>query len=206
MGTCPKDPPSRLRTTRARPARTPTAPGLSRTARTRTAPGPGPYGQAPFGYPPAPADRRPGTVTAACWIAIVSSVLTAMVMGLGVLAVFVARDDLVSELRKQPDFDESTMSVDTLVGAVGGVMGFCLVWSLIAAGLGVMALRRSQGARIALAISAGVTAVLALLLAASLVSLLWLFVAAATLVLLFVGGAGDWYARRSPATAPSQPW
>jgi hypothetical protein len=82
-----------------------------------------------------------------------------------------------------------------------------LVWSIVGVLLGVLAMRRSNVARILLVVSSALVGVVSLLTIGSAVSALWLLAAIATVVLLFVGGANDWYARRSAAAAqPYQPY
>lgn len=170
------------------------------------APSATPFGAAPYPAPGADSGRRPGTVTAAAWITIISSALTALMMALGLMGVYVARDDVIAEIRKQPGFDESTMDIDALVTVVAGVLVAMVVWALVALVLGILTLRRSNVARIMLVVSSVVTAFAALLAIGSLISVLWLVAAIATTVLLFVGGAGDWFARRQGPPPPGLPW
>ncbi len=86
------------------------------------------------------------------------------------------------------------------------------IWSAIAIVLGVLALKRSRVARIALVVSAAVTAMVSLLAIGSFISAITLIGAVATIVLLFTGGAGDWFARRGGAgkdalpSGTTQPW
>jgi len=63
--------------------------------------------------------------------------------------------------------------------------------------LAVFALRRSNGARIGLVVSAALTVVLSLISITSIVSLLPLVAAVTTIVCLFAGGAGAWFSRSS---------
>jgi hypothetical protein len=159
--------------------------------------GQAPYGQQPYGQPTG--DRRPGTVTAAAWIAIVFSGITAVFLGLGALGLVVARDDVISEIERemqsgatgtdvQLDFDP-----ESIVGVLVAVILVLLAWALVAIVLAVFVLRRSNVARILLVISSGVVALLSLIGIASGISVVSLIAAIATIVLLFVGGAGDWF-------------
>lgn len=160
-----------------------------------------PYGQAPYGtaYPvPVDPDKRPTTVTVGALIAIVASLLTGLLTGLGVVGLLVARNDFLSEVRNNPDFDEANLDADSLFMAVLVFLVIVVIWSLLGCLLGYWAMRRSQVARVLLVISAGVVALGALVSIASLVSAVWLLAAVATMVLMFTGGANDWYARRSP--------
>ena len=69
-------------------------------------------------------------------------------------------------------------------------------WCVIACVLAVFAMRRSNVSRILLVISATVAGLLSLLAIGSVVSAVWLLACLAVVIMLFIGGAGDWYARR----------
>jgi len=180
---------------------------------------PGPYGQPfgqPAGQPPAPpqdhpsyagpgvADPsgRPGTVTAAAVLTIVTSALV-LLAGLGFVVLgAVGSEAFYDGIRDggrgaYDDFDNQDL--ETLVLVIGVVLA---VWSAVAIVLGVLVLRRSSVARVLLVISAGLSLVFSLLAILSLISALTFIAAVAAIVLLFVGGANDWFARRGPA----QPW
>ena len=155
-----------------------------------------PYGQQPaYGMAPQTGDRRPGTVTAAAWITIVFSAITAALFGLAGLALLVARDQVITEMERVPEFQDANIDADAAVGVLVVILLGIVVWCLIAIVLGVLVLRRSNVARILLVISASVTALLSLIGIASGVSVVPLIAAIATIVLLFVGGAGDWFKR-----------
>ena len=62
--------------------------------------------------------------------------------------------------------------------------------------LAVFAMRRSNGARIGLVVSAALAVVVSLLSITSLVSVVPLAAAVTTIVCLFAGGASAWYAGR----------
>lgn len=188
--------------------------------------GQGPYGQgpsypqAPYGQAPYPAaygqvvdpDRRPGTVTAGGLIAIITSALSAVLTGLGIIGLLAARSDFLDAVRDDPDFQASGLSADSLFGVVMGGLVFAVVCSLLGCLLGFLVLRRSNVARILLVISAGIVAVVSLVGIASILPVLWLAASAATVVLMFTGGANQWFARRGtpgyPAAPgpPQQPW
>ncbi|RYB94490.1 hypothetical protein EUA93_09120 [Nocardioides oleivorans] len=163
-----------------------------------------PYGSAPTGQPygqqPAYGSghsqeprRRPGTVTAGAWIAIVFSGLTGLLFaGISLLAL-VARDSVIDELQRQPDYQNLDVDINDAYGVgVAMIFGIAL-WCLIAVVLAVFVLRRSNVARILLVISSGVTAAFSLLGITSGISIVWLAAAIATIVLLFVGDAGNWF-------------
>lgn len=158
---------------------------------------PSPYGQQPsYGAPPVQTDRRPGTVTAAAWITIVFSGLTAVLFGFTGLALLVARDQVITEMERVPEFQDAGIDADAAVGVLVAFILGLVVWALIALVLAVFVLRRSNVARILLVISSAVVALLSLLGITSGVSAITLIASVATIVLLFVGGAGDWFARK----------
>ncbi|MEZ5193460.1 MAG: hypothetical protein R2734_13820 [Nocardioides sp.] len=150
---------------------------------------------------PARSDKRPGTVLAACLVAIVSSVLTAILFGFGLVAVFVAKSDFLASVEDSPEMDTAGISGDSLYSIVVAVLVIGLVWSLAGILLGALALRRSQVARIMLVVSSVVVAMFSLLAIMSGFSALWLIASIATIVLLFVGGANEWYSRRDSQPA-----
>lgn len=160
------------------------------------------YGRPAYGPPSAGAsDRRPGTVTTAGVLTLVFSGLALLMFGFVLVAVLVARDMMATELESAPGLEG--ISVDQIVTVAAVTMGILAVWAVIAMILAVFAMRRSNGARIGLVISAVVTALfsgLSLLGAADPASLgliLIVFAAAVTTVVcLFAGGASAWYAGR----------
>jgi hypothetical protein len=174
-----------------------------------------PYGQQPYGATPqATGDRRPGTVTAAAWLTIVLSGITAMIFGFTGLALLVARDQVITEMERVPEFQDANIDADAAVGVLVAVMVGLVVWSLIAIVLAVLVLRRSNVARILLVISCAAVAVFALLSVASGVTIVPLVAAIATVVLLFTGGATEWFRRvptsggypGGPTGYPAQPY
>ena len=182
-------------------------------------PAPNPYGQAygeesqgaprtqpqQYGGPPAPGhDRRPGTVTAAGWITIVLSGLSAVLFGIIGLLFLVARDQIVTEMERVPEFQDANIDPDSVVGVMVAFMLGVVVWAIVSLVLGVFVLRRSNVARILLTISSVVVALGSLLLITSGISVVWLIAAIAVVVLLFVGGAGDWFNRTPSYGGPDQ--
>ncbi|MCW2739153.1 hypothetical protein [Nocardioides sp.] len=158
---------------------------------------PSPYGQAPaYGAPTQPTDRRPGTVTAAAWITMVLSAIVAALFGFTALALLVARDQVIVELEKVPEFQDADIDPDAAVGVLVAVLVGLVIWALIAIVLAVLVLRRSSVARILLVISAVITALFSLVGVGSGVSAVTLVAAIAVVVLLFTGGAGAWFNRR----------
>lgn len=160
------------------------------------------YAEQPYGAY-AGQDQRPATVTAAGWITIITSGLTALMMLVFVLGTIVAREPMIDMMRTDPNFRDAVASDEQVINSLAsGVIAFFVamaVWALIALVLGVLVLRRSNVARILLVISSGVTALLTLVMAVgAIIPGAWTLAAIAVIVLLFVGGAGDWFARRSP--------
>lgn len=157
-----------------------------------------PYGQQqPYGGPvmTSGTDSRPRTVTAAGWIAIVLSGLSAAMFGVVGLLFLVARDSIVTELERIPEFQEADLDPDSIVGVMVAFMLGLVIWAVISMVLGIFVLRRSNVARILLVISSAVVALGSLISIASGVSVIWLVAAIAVIVMLFVGGAGDWFKR-----------
>jgi hypothetical protein len=159
------------------------------------------YGQAPGSQPygTVDPDKRPGTVTAAGVITIIMGGLTGLAFGVLTLLVLVSRDEMVDSLRTEGELDNLTTND---VNAVAVVCAIATVWSLISIVLAVLAMRRSNGARIALVISSAVTALASLLLVWLLIPALNLIAAVAVIVLLFTGGAGPWFKREAPPATP----
>jgi hypothetical protein len=158
---------------------------------------PYPYGQQPaygqpYGQQPA-GGRRPGTVTAAAWITIVFSAITAVLFGFTALALLVARDQVITEMERVPEFQDANIDAESAVGVIVAVILGLVVWAIIAIVLAVFVLRRSNVARILLVISSAVVALFSLLGVTSGVSVVTLIASIAVIVLLFVGGAGDWF-------------
>jgi hypothetical protein len=176
-----------------------------------------PYGQQPQGYyatqqpPPGPLgdgldmygrplvkQARPGTVTAAGWIALVLSGLTGLLYGFITLAMIVAKDDVLTEIDEALAEQDATgtFNAEDAFGIVVAVLLVLTVWCVIACVLAVFAMRGSNLSRILLVISSVVAGLLSLLAIGSGVSAVWLLACVAVVILLFTGGAGDWYRRR----------
>lgn len=181
-----------------------------------------PYAQQPYGapgYPPQYAgygpvdpDRRPGTVTAAAITTIVLSSITGLLTLLGLIGLLVSKDEFLDAFRDAMDEEgvsSSDFDLDAAYGAVVAVVGVFALWCLIAVVLAIFVLRRSNGARITLVVSAAMSALVSLVAIGSLVSAVTLIGAIAVIVLLFTGGANDWFARRGAVQQQHpthQPW
>lgn len=169
-----------------------------------------PYGEAPppevppqdvYGAPrPVDAGPRPGTVTAASVVTLLFSGLSALLFGLLLLGLVVARDDVVDsiddEMANQPGMSDVSASDIANILAVAVVV--LLVWCLVACLLAILVLRRSNAARIMLVVSASVTALLSLLGIASGISVVTLAAAVGVITMLFVGGANEWFRGQAP--------
>ena len=164
-----------------------------------------PYGQQPYGQPygqqpvwPVGRDphKRPGTVTAA---AIITIVLSALVLVLGLLVIVVGAADsqeFYDSFREGSGgtYDDiSDEDIRTVLMVAGGVLA---VWSAAGVLLGVLVLRRSSVGRILLVISAVMTALFSLIAILSIASVITLIAGIAVTIMLFTGGANDWFARR----------
>lgn len=174
---------------------------------------PPPYGQPPYGQPgygqqgygqPGPgqgygdSDKRPATVTAAGVITLITAGLSLLLFVMALLAFLVARDAMLEQLEATSGLPEGINPSD-IIAVMVVVMVVLALWCLIAMVLAVFAMRRSNGARIGLVVSAALSALVSLLGITSGVSLVSLLASIAVIVCLFVGGASDWFARRSGA-------
>lgn len=140
-------------------------------------------------------DKRPGTVTAAAIITLVFSGLTAVLFGLALIALMVARQDVTDaiddELAKQPGMEDIVADdVTTIILVVVAIM---LIWTLISCLLAVLVMRRSNVARILLVISSAFSLLGSLISIGSGLSAVSLLASGAVIVLLFVGGANEWF-------------
>lgn len=151
------------------------------------------YAQPSYGQPAVDPDKRPTTVTAAAIITIALSGIVFVLLALGLVALGVARDDVVEQMSGEPALGD--IDPNDLVTVLFVVFAAFLVWCLLAIVLAVFALRRSPGARIGLVVSSALAATLSLLGISSGTSLVTLVGAIAVIVLLFTGGAGAWYSR-----------
>lgn len=161
-----------------------------------------PYGQPGYGQPQyggyGPAgtdpDRRPGTVTAAGVVTLVLSGLTLALLAIGLVTLGVlTREDLLAQLGSDPRLAD--VDTDTVISVLRVVLAIFIAWCAVAMVLAVLAMRRSNAARIGLVVSSGLSALLSLLAVGSGASVVTLLGSVAVIVCLFTGGAGPWYAR-----------
>lgn len=168
--------------------------------------GQSPYGQQPYGgygTPQPDPGKRPATVTAAGVVTLVFSGLSLVLFGLLLIALAVARDTVVTELRG----DERLNDIDPndIVSLLVVVFLVLVFWCIAAMVLAVFAMRRSNGARIGLVVSSAVVAVLSLISITSGLSVVTLAAAIAVIVCLFAGGANAWYAGRDGQASTPRP-
>ena len=155
------------------------------------------YGQQPtYGqHDPDGADKRPTTVTAAGVITLVTAGLSMLLFLLVVVASIVDREAMTDQLRNAQGMEN--LDAGDVATVVTVAMVVLALWCLLAMVLAVFTLRRSNGARIGLVVSAALSAVLSLFGIATLVSLLPLLASIVVIVCLFAGGASAWFSGRS---------
>ena len=175
------------------------------------------YGQQPYGQPAHPqqgygqpaygghgqpaSDRRPATVTAAAVITLVMSGLVLALFALGFVALAVAREDVVDQMRDTGGLGD--VDPNDIISVLYVVFAAFIIWCALAMVLAVFALRRSNGARIGLVVSSALAAVLSLIAISSGLSIVSLVACIAVIVCLFAGGAGQWYAGKNGAPGHS---
>ena len=176
-------------------------------------PAPQPQGGPPA-WPAAPgpeeADRRPGTVVAACVITWVFSALA--LAGCAVLAARLGSDaaGLVRYVQRNVPSASAQGQLDPAVikSALWVSFFFYSLWAVAACVLAVLAWRRHQWARILLVVSALVVGLLGVLVVAfgGLGLVPHVLACAAVVALLLGGRAGRWYQRapRHPLPPPTQ--
>lgn len=163
---------------------------------------PDPYGvPPPPPPPPGPArrpSRRPGRVTAAVVTAITASTLTLVGVLVSLLFISANRDDFVTEVESQLASSSAYdgISSETVADVSLGFLVVLAVWCVLAIALAIGTLRGSNGARIALIVSASLSALVSLLGVLAIVPLALTIASVATVVLLVTGDAGAWFAAR----------
>ena len=148
------------------------------------------YGQQGYGDP----GRRPGSVTAAGVLTLIFSGLLLVTFGFVLVMFLVARSVVVDQMATAPGFEDVDPN-DIVTGVVVIMVGLVL-WCLVAMVLAVFAMRRSNGARVGLVISASLAAILCMVSIQSLLSGLPLVACIVTIICLFAGGANAWYSAR----------
>ena len=160
-------------------------------------------------YPPpgaAAASARPATVLTAVIATVVTSVV---IVGVAVAALFVVAGDRASfesdvarEMSTQRAYQDVYVDPGLVVDAFLGMLVVFAVWALVAIVLALMTLRRSNGARIALVVSAICAALASLIRALVVVPLLVTAVCVTVAVLLLRRDAAAWFTTRGPADGP----
>lgn len=150
----------------------------------------------PASYPTTtPLDRRPGSVTAAAWIAMTLSIVGAL-CSLGLLGL---SSNLVDYLRDNAaDFNTTAADLPSdsdLKSAVVTMAVIVAAAALIAVATAVATLKRQPWARILLVILSGVSALIAIPMSFLLVGIPWLGGSIAIIALLFTGNANRWFAK-----------
>ncbi len=172
------------------------------------------YGQQPSRQQP-PLQRRtgagavPGVVRAAALITVVASTMVAMLYVLCLLLLAVAREPILTELRKNPDVQRVDLGGADLVAVVAIASVILLIWSLSALVLAVLTWRGHNWARILLMMS---SVVMVLLCVVGLpVSLPLLLAGGVVVTLLMMPQAREYFASGRfvaplPAVTGAAPW
>jgi hypothetical protein len=108
---------------------------------------------APYGYPSAAAERRPVTVTIAAALTWVFAGITLLGYTLIILALVAAQDQLIDALQSEPQFQELGLPTRDFLAVLWTMCAVVMVWCVAALVLAVLAFRRSNWARIVLAVS-----------------------------------------------------
>lgn len=159
------------------------------------------YGGQPGHAQPRDAQKRPTTVTIAAWLTWGFSSLTLLAFAVVVLAMLAARDQLVDSLQSDPNFAALHLATDDVMAVLWAMSAVVLFWCAAAITLAALAYRGMNWARITLVVSSSFALLFSL--AAFPVGLLHAMAAGATITLLFVGGANQWYSRRSDVPGSS---
>lgn len=148
-------------------------------------------------YPGAPSlgdpNVRPGSVTAAGWIAIILSGL-GLIGSLALLSVTSRAVDYVIEHPEELDVQAGDLPAAADLRAVISVFAVVLIVASVAGILVAIATLKRQGwARIALVVFSGLTAFPALIFSLALIGVPWLAGTIAVIVLLFTSKANAWF-------------
>ncbi len=161
---------------------------------------PPPQAAWPHPYQPAPAARaaRPGVVTGAAIVTVVSSAIVLSVLSVVLLFVLGDRSafekEVADELASQPAYGD--VEASSVTGVLIGAVVLCVVWSLAAIALAVLTVRGSNGARIALVVSAIGAALVSLVAVLAVFPVVVTCACIAVAVLLLRGDAAAWFAGR----------
>jgi hypothetical protein len=162
-----------------------------------------PYGAPAAWHPAVPpaSSARPSSVTVAAWLTWVFGSLTTLAFLILVAEMLAARDQLLGSLHSNPALPATWDDRDILAALwVASAVG--IFWSLAAIALAVLAFRRVQIGRVALAVCAVVAGLVG---GVAIVGLLNAAAAVTVVVLLFTGRANAWYAGRAYPPGPAGP-
>jgi hypothetical protein len=142
-------------------------------------------------------------VRVACILTWAFSAVTAALCVLVVVAVAVDRDEMLKQLRDNPDIRESSLSNDSLVAVLIVMSMVIVVWCIAAVVLAVLTWRRYTWAWITLLVSAGFVALFSVL--AFPVSLVHLAASGTALGLLMSPPTRAWFRDEEGAGSPPPP-
>ena len=138
-------------------------------------------------------NARPGTVTAAAWIAIVLSILSAA----GSLTLFAFTQRMIDYVREHPeDFDTQGSEIPAdgdLKAAAAGVAVILVIAAIFAIAMALATLKRQGWARIILVAMSIITAIVSLFFSIFLIGVPWLAGSITVIVLLFTNRANAWF-------------
>ena len=138
-------------------------------------------------------NARPGTVTAAAWIAIVLSIL-GLLGSLGVMAATSSAVDYVIEHPEEFDVQSSDMPAAGDIRSVLTVFAAIFIVASVIAILTAFATLKRQGwGRILLVVMSTLAALVSILFSLVLIGLPWLAGSIAVIVLLFTNRANAWF-------------
>lgn len=166
-------------------------------------PDPTPYAGAPWPPPPAP-QTRPGGLTAAVITTVVGSGLVIAAVLLGLVTILADRSqveqEVADEMASQPAYSDLDLDSGVLVAVIIAMLIAFAVWAVVAIVLAVLTLRGSNGARIALIVSAFGSAMASLLGVLAIFPLVLTGASVAVAVLLMRADTAAWFAahRRRP--------
>lgn len=136
---------------------------------------------------------RPGSVTAAAWISIVLSVLSAA----GSLTIFAFTQRMIDYVREHPeDFDTQGSDIPAdgdLKAAAAAVAAILVIAAILAIAMAIATLKRQGWARIVLVAMSVVTALVSLFFSLFLVGVPWLAGSITVIVLLLSSRANAWF-------------
>lgn len=143
--------------------------------------------------PQADPNVRPGSVTAAAWISIVLSVLSAA----GSLTIFAFTQRMIDYVREHPeDFDTQGSDIPAdgdLKAAAAAVAAILVIAAILAIATAIATLKRQGWARIVLVAMSVVTALVSLFFSLFLVGVPWLAGSITVIVLLLSSRANAWF-------------